>query len=107
MVGFIFSLGFVIYCIIGSLYGAGLMNGLPILMAYLYCYSYLIATLAKFFLVCRRNSSSATRAEGANSPAYKVAFWGIALLALMFGLRFVTPIKTHELDQVCSRSEER
>jgi len=102
MVGFIFSLLFVAYCIIVAVNGGQLINGLPILMAYLYCYSYIIATLAKFFLVCRRNSPSQVRAEGANSGAYKLAFWSIAILALMFSLRFVTPIKTHELEQVCA-----
>lgn len=100
MACFILSLLFVIYCIIESLNGGALVNGLPILMAYLYCYSYLIATLAKFFLVCRLNSSSQVRSEGANSVAFKVAFWGIGVLALMFAIRFITPVHTHELDQI-------
>lgn len=102
MYGFLLSLVFVIICIYQSLVGADLVNGLPILMAYLYCYSYLIATLAKFFLVCRANSPNPVRSEGANSPAYKVAFWGICVLAIMFTIRFFTPVKTHELDQVCA-----
>lgn len=100
MLGFLVSLGFVLYCIIVGTNGGDLMNGFPILLAYLYCYTYIIASLNKFFFVCQRKSSESIRVEGAQSRLYKFTFYGLVILGVSFIFRFKTTITTHQLEQV-------
>ncbi len=109
MAGFIISLSVIIYCIIASVNGYWLMNGLPILLAYLYCYAYIIASLTKFFFVARRMNRENTPGEGFRSTAYKTAFWSLALIATLYILHFVPPfeeVRTHELTQLNARNVE-
>jgi hypothetical protein len=101
MYGFILSLAFILYCIFQGMNGGLLMNGFPILLAYLYCYSYIIASLNKYFFVCNRHSSEQVRKDGAHSRLYKITFYGLLILTVSFIFRFSTTTETHQLDQVC------
>lgn len=99
MVLFLISFCLITYSIYGSIHGFELTNGIPILLAYLYFYSYLIASIGKFFFVSRRLSLD-NKEGGQEHWLFKVAFWSIFVLAISYFFHWGSEVKTHELEQV-------
>lgn len=100
LVGFIISLVIVLWNMVLAVTGGDLMNGIPILLANLYCYSYIIASLAKFFFVCYRMNMYGKPEFGTHSIAYKIAFWSLLILCISFTGRWFTEVRTHELELI-------
>ena len=94
-VNFIFSLMVLVQATIASIKGWGLINGIPILLAFFYFYYFIIASLGKYFFVAKKLDLFSTK-------RFKIIF---ALSSVIIGLVIASRIfaietRTHELDLV-------
>lgn len=99
---FLLAFGLLVYCTLASILGWRLLNGIPILLAFLYFYYFIIASLGRYYFVARKISSVS------KSRRYKAIFVAGCILALLL---FVTncaevEVTTHELDLVENTKKE-
>ncbi len=92
---FLVSIILLVYATFASIYGWGLMNGIPILLAFFYFYYFIIASLGKYFFVAKKMDLFSTK-------RYKVIFGtGVVFILLLLITWFSgSENKTHELDLV-------
>lgn len=98
----IISVAFICYSILAAIYGFPIANGIPIVLAYLYVYSFLIATFGKYFLVSRRVSKMKGKEErvGQNTWTFILACGFIFVLSVFFIVGRFTEKYRHQLDMV-------
>ncbi len=82
------------------------LNGIPVLLAYLYLYSYIIANLMKYFFVTNKISKQA-QSKGTHlehiqeTRTYKWILWSTTISVLLIVVSFFKwETRTHELDLV-------
>lgn len=94
-VNFVVAFVLLFYCTLASIYGWGLYNGIPILLAFFYLYYFILANLGKYFFVAKRINLFGSR-------AYRLLFaGGLALTALLVISNCANiEVRTHELDLV-------
>ncbi|PQB04166.1 patatin-like phospholipase family protein [Aureitalea marina] len=95
--GFFVSFAIIASSTVGSLNGAFLLNGIPVLMAFLYFYYFLIANLWKYYFVAQKEGLQRSR-------LYKILFGTTTLFFILFLITWFWSgeVRTHELDQVSS-----
>jgi len=98
---FLIAVFLLFYCTLASIYGWGLSNGIPILLAFFYFYYYIIANLGKYFFVAKRINLLGTF-------LYRFLFLsGFVLTALVIVSNCSNiEVRTHELDLVQNTKSE-
>lgn len=107
---FVISIVYILYCHYATFTHQNIPNGIPILLAYLYFYSYVIAILFKFYFV----SSSQFKGDRGDNFNYSrklkirrrlSAFF--VLLALLYGIDKICgfEVVVHELTQVAEEDK--
>ena len=101
---------FMIYSMIASQNDWDIANGIPILLANLYFYSFIIATIGKYFFVAKRLKLNIGKAGkfGKNLYAtwsFKLMIFAMFLIVAGFIVARQSEVKLHELKQVVRYQE--
>ena len=98
--GFYLSAVVIVLTTIGSFRDARLLNGIPVLLAFLYTYYFLIANLGKYYFVAQQLNLQ-------RKPAFRRLFWITSLLVTLTLITIIRSgeVRTHELNLI-QRSDE-
>jgi len=98
---FLVAIVLIVWSTFASILEGGLLNGIPILLAFFYFYYFIIASLGKYFFVSKKLNLFKTK-------RYRALFISGSLLAFLFFISNCAPVEvtTHELDLVENTKSE-